>query len=162
MEIGIHANIVDYKTLKIAEALSSVFEVLSNKLKSDYGGIMEHLWIDFELVESDAKPDGKSRFPFRFAKRVSGRSSFGLAPSPDYYNVGHFSVRPNFPYLLSLPEDVLKGNLGISGISYHKRHSFRLSDNGYFSIIFFRCAIPHSARLLMIVFSVEPCSVSSY
>jgi hypothetical protein len=105
MEIGIHANIVDYKTLKIAEALSSVFEVLSNKLKSDYGGIMEHLWIDFELVESDAKPDGKSRFPFRFAKRVSGRSSFGLAPSPDYYNVGHFSVRPNFPYLLSLPED---------------------------------------------------------
>jgi len=105
MEIGIHANIADYKTSKIAGVVQSVFEDLSNKLKSDYEGIMEHLWIDFELVESDAKPEGKSRFPFRFAKRVSGRSSFGSAPSPDYYNVGHFSVRPNFPYLLSLPEN---------------------------------------------------------
>jgi hypothetical protein len=105
MEIGIHANMVDYKTSKIADALGRVFEVLCDRLKSDYGGIIEHLWIDFELIESYAKPDGKPRFPFRFANRVSGRSSFGLPPSPDYYNVGHFSVRPNFPYLLSIPED---------------------------------------------------------
>src|SRR5690606_6847512 len=32
----------------------------------------------------------------------------------------------------------------------------------YSSIIFFRCAIPHSVRLLIIVCRVKPCSVNSY
>ena len=36
------------------------------------------------------------QFPFRFQKRVSGRSRFGLPPSSDKFNVGHFSVRPDF------------------------------------------------------------------
>lgn len=105
MEIGIHANMVDRSTDRIGDALRSVFKELCKKLNDDYGGIIEHLWIDFELIESHARPDGKPRHPFRFQKRVSGRSSFGLPPSPDYYNVGHFSVRPNFQYLVSLPEE---------------------------------------------------------
>ena len=105
MEVGIHANMVDRNTSGIADSLRKIFNILSDKLSGDYSGIIEHLWIDFELIERHAKPDGKPRFPFRFAKRVSGRSSFGLPQSPDYYNVGHFSVRPNFQYLISIPEN---------------------------------------------------------
>jgi len=105
MKVGLHANMVDLKTDKIASSLRDVFIVLCVRLNGDYGGTIDHLWIDFELIESHAKPDGKPRYPFRFAKRVSGRSSFGLPPSPDYLNVGHFSVRPDFPHLLSISKD---------------------------------------------------------
>jgi len=107
MKVGLHANITDLKTEKIASPLRDIFDILSVKLGGNYGGIIEHLWIDFELVESHAKPDGKPRYPFRFAKRVSGRSHFGLPPSPDYFNVGHFSVRPDFPHLLSISKDAI-------------------------------------------------------
>jgi len=105
MEVGLHANMYDSSAEKIGSSLSDIFEILSRKLSRNYGGIMQHLWIDFELVEQLAKPDGKPKYPFRFAKRVSGRSHFGLHPSPDYLNVGHFSVRPDFPYLLSISID---------------------------------------------------------
>lgn len=105
MEVGLHANMVDHQTDKIASSLRDVFNVLCERLNGNYGGTIEHLWIDFELIESYAKPDGKARYPFRYAKRVSGRSNFGLPPSPDYLNVGHFSVRPDFPYLLSISQD---------------------------------------------------------
>jgi len=105
MKVGLHANIVDFKTDKIADSLREVFNVLCERLSGDYGGTIEYLWIDFELVESHAKPDGKPRYPFRFTKRVSGRSSYGLPPSPDYFNVGHFSVRPDFRHLLSISKE---------------------------------------------------------
>ncbi|MGL2963390.1 hypothetical protein ACSVH2_06175 [Flavobacterium sp. RSB2_4_14] len=104
MEIGLHANMCDRDTNEISDMLRSVFKLLCEKLNGNYGGIIEHLWIDFELIKSHAKPDGKPRHPFRFQKRVSGRSSFGLPPSPDYHNVGHFSVRPNFSYLIAIPK----------------------------------------------------------
>ncbi|MBP9083049.1 MAG: hypothetical protein KBH11_08230 [Bacteroidia bacterium] len=95
----------DLKSEKIASSLRDVLAVLGERLNGDYGGVMEHLWIDFELVEKLAKPDGKPKYQFRFAKRVSGRSSFGLPPSPDYFNVGHFSVRPDFPILYSISKE---------------------------------------------------------
>ena len=105
MDVGIYANMVDYRTDKIGDQLRNVFNDLCKRLDGDYGGTIEHLWIDFELVESFSKPDGKAKFPFRLAKRVSGRSRFGLPPSPDSFNVGHFSLRPDFPHLLSIPKD---------------------------------------------------------
>jgi hypothetical protein len=105
MKVGLHANLVDQQTDKIASLLRDVFDVLCEKLEGNYGGTIEHLWIDFELIENQAKPDSKPRFPFRFAKRISGRSHFGLPPSPDNLNVGHFSVRPNFRHLLSISKD---------------------------------------------------------
>ena len=105
MEVGIHANMVDQRTDKIGSELRDLFDILCKRLKGSYGGTIEHLWIDFELVRSHAKSDGKARYPFRFAKRVSGHSSFGLPPSPDYHNVGHFSVLPDFPHLLSISKD---------------------------------------------------------
>ncbi|NYE59602.1 hypothetical protein FHW58_000754 [Duganella sp. 1224] len=75
---------------------------MGNALEGDYGGAMEHLWIDLELIEYWSKPDGTPRHPFRFQKRVSGRSHFGLPPIDDKYNVGHYSVRPDFSLLTSL------------------------------------------------------------
>jgi hypothetical protein len=105
MKVGIHANIVDVDTSDVADALGPVFDTLSRTLESDYGGSIEHLWIDLELLELAFKPDGGPRYPFRFQKRVSGRSRFGLPPSPDSFNVGHFSVRPDIALLVSLPEE---------------------------------------------------------
>lgn len=105
MIVGLHANMVDMNTEKIGSSLSDVFKLLCEKLSGNYGGTIEHLWIDFELIESHSKPDGKARFPFRFTKRVSGRSRYGLPSIPDDFNVGHFSVRPDFHRLLSLPNE---------------------------------------------------------
>jgi hypothetical protein len=82
-------------TRAISTALHVPFKELSALLEGDYGGVMEHLWSDLELIESHARTDGRQRFPFRLAKRVSGRSHFGLPPSPDKFNVGHYSVRPD-------------------------------------------------------------------
>jgi hypothetical protein len=103
MEVGIQANMCDQATEAISKALHVPFKELSALLEGDYGGVMEHLWIDLELLESHARTDGRQRFPFRFAKRVSGRSRFGLPPSPDKFNVGHYSVRPDFRIIVSLP-----------------------------------------------------------
>lgn len=105
MEVGIHAHITDQTTSKVGAALRPVFQELSNRLKGEYGGSIEHLWIDLELIEGHSKADGRPRHPFRFQKRVSGRSHFGLPPTPDRFNVGHFSVRPDFALVSSLPTE---------------------------------------------------------
>lgn len=107
MEVGIHANVCDQSTSHVAKALRGPFAELGARLSGDYGGVMEHLWIDLELVESRAKEDGKSRFPFRFQKRVSGHSRLGLPAIPDRFNAGHYSVRPDFRVITSLPNEPL-------------------------------------------------------
>ncbi|MBC3937233.1 hypothetical protein [Undibacterium rugosum] len=102
MQLGLHANVCDSATAHIVSALHKPFAALSAALSGEYGGPMEHLWIDLELVEHIARPVGKAKFPFRFQKRVSGRSHFGLPPTPDNFNVGHYSVRPDFQLLASM------------------------------------------------------------
>jgi hypothetical protein len=102
LKIGFHANIVDDDTMALSNALAPVFKTLGRKLEGQYGGLIEHLWIDLELLEYLAKADGSPRHPFRFQKRVSGRSHLGLPATPDHFNVGHFSVRPDFALLTSL------------------------------------------------------------
>lgn len=52
LEVSLHANICDYSTKKVADALRNPFDIIGKELSKDYGGIMEHLWIDLELVES--------------------------------------------------------------------------------------------------------------
>src|SRR5262245_9710634 len=103
MDVGIHANMCDQATHAVSKALYVPFRDLSALLQGDYGGAMEQLWIDLELIESRARDDGSRRFPFRFAKRVSGRSRFSLPAQPDKFNVGHYSVRPDFRLIASLP-----------------------------------------------------------
>ncbi len=78
MEIRFHANMCDTSTRHVATAMHAPFRSLGEFLSGDYGGTMEHLWIDLELIESHARPDGRCRHPFRLQKRVSGRSHFGF------------------------------------------------------------------------------------
>jgi hypothetical protein len=105
MKVGIHANMCDTDTQRVAASLHEPFRALGNALEADYGGVMEHLWIDLELIENNCREDGTQRYPFRFQRRVAGRSHFGLPPSDDKFNVGHYSVRPDFQVLNSLGGD---------------------------------------------------------
>lgn len=105
MKVGFHASIVDTETMVLSTALAPVFKILGEKLEGEYGGLIEHLWIDLELLKHIAKADGSPRHPFRFQKRVSGCSRFGLPVIPDCFNVGHFSVSPDFSLLASLSVD---------------------------------------------------------
>jgi hypothetical protein len=73
MKVGLHANMCDSTTKRIADALHAPFEAISNDLSRDYGGTMEHLWIDFELIEAHA--ERHPPWSFRFQKRVGGSSA---------------------------------------------------------------------------------------
>ena len=106
MQVEFHANVVDQGFLQVADALRPILETISAELEGNYGGMMEHLWIDIELAEYSSKEDGSPRHPFRFQKRVSGQSPpFGLPKIPDSFNVGHFSVRPDFQSLAMMQDE---------------------------------------------------------
>src|SRR5262245_27201953 len=100
MQVGLHANVCDSSTEHIARALHSPFGAISRDLSRDYGGTIEHLWIDFELREA------ASAWPFRFQKRVGGSSPDRITGLPRglYENVAHYSVKPDFRELRSVPE----------------------------------------------------------
>ncbi|SKB84260.1 hypothetical protein SAMN05660841_02641 [Sphingobacterium nematocida] len=96
LNVAFFANIMDENTSKVAKAINKHFDHFEKALHKDYGGVMEYLWIDLELVESH-KP-----FPFRFQKRVSNRSSYTEMYS---YNVGHYSIHPDYEKLKGLSTD---------------------------------------------------------
>jgi hypothetical protein len=102
MEVKLNANMYECDKEKIAKALRVAFKIVVKDLSKDYGGTIQHLWIDFELVESLA--ERRPPFRFRFQKRVGGSicKLTGLR-TPVYENVGHYSVRPDFQKLLSIP-----------------------------------------------------------
>jgi hypothetical protein len=107
MQVGLHANICDASTEYIARALHSAFDAISRDLSNDYGGTMNHLWIDFELNEGHAAR--RAPWSFRFQKKVGGSSPDKITGLPRgvYENVGHYSVRPDFRELLSVPRDAV-------------------------------------------------------
>ena len=102
MEVGLHANMCDWTTKRIADVLHAPFKAISKDLSKDYGGTMEHLWIDFELIEAQAQH--RPPYSFRFQKKVGGSTDriTGL-PRPVRQNVGHYSVRPDYQELRSVP-----------------------------------------------------------
>ena len=101
MEVLLNANMCDQDTYRIAKILRSAFKVIQTDLCNDYGGTMEHLWIDFDLIE-------RRPFPFRFQKKVGGGicKLTGL-PTSVCKNVGHFSVRPDIQELLRVPPELV-------------------------------------------------------
>jgi hypothetical protein len=99
MKVRINANICDSSTTKLAAELRETFAKIENKLSGNYGGVIEHLWIDIELSEMRVVVFGKPPKPFRFQKKVSGSSRMGLPAIPDSFNVGHYSIRPDFEVL---------------------------------------------------------------
>ncbi len=96
LQVGLHGNMVDATTGHVPDLVYDAFEELERSLSCDYGGSMEHLWIDLELVEHHIK-DGQG-YPFRFQKRVS-------VGNPYYYNVGHYSVVPDFQTIRSMKHE---------------------------------------------------------
>jgi hypothetical protein len=105
MEVGLHANICDSTTQWISRALHAPFKEIGKDLSRDYGGTMNHLWIDFELVEVHA--ERRPPYSFRFQKRVGGSSPDKLTglPRQVHENVGHYSVRPDFQELRRVPPE---------------------------------------------------------
>jgi len=86
---------------RIKDILNPVFEALSQKLSGEYGGPMEQLWIDFEILPADAEQRGP--FSFRFQKRVAPprwmADAFDTKPE---FNVGHYSLRVDYAALREL------------------------------------------------------------
>lgn len=93
LKVGFHANIVDEPNQKVADVVTDYFEKIELELQKDYGGSMEYLWIDLDLWEN-YKP-----LPFRFQKRVKIPTSYTELYT---YNVGNYSVRPDFEKLSRL------------------------------------------------------------
>ena len=105
MKVGLHANICDASTSYIADALREPFEALARDLDGEYGGTIEHLWIDFEL--SPTLADRRPPYGFRFQKLVGGKTPDKITrlPRPVHENVGHYSIRPDFCELLAVSRD---------------------------------------------------------
>jgi hypothetical protein len=103
MELSLNANAFEESTREIAMALQKPLDLISQDLSKDYGGPMEHLWIDFELLERDVSR--RPPWAFRFQKKVGGVSPDKLTglPRGTYMNVGHYSVRPDFAELRDVP-----------------------------------------------------------
>lgn len=106
LKVRFHAHIVDNDTQKISSIIRKYFSKIEKELNKDYGGSMEHLWITLDLIESYRS------FPFRFQKRVENSTSFTEFYS---YNVGHYSIRPDFKKLkeLSSEEDICSYVFGL-------------------------------------------------
>ena len=101
MQVSLYAPFCDVQTERIAQALVLPFDAISKDLSNDYGGLMEHLWIDVDLL------DERGPYPFRFQKKVGGssRSPITGLPRGVHHNVGHYSVKPDIAELLYIPED---------------------------------------------------------
>jgi hypothetical protein len=110
MNTKLNVNLCDETTLKIMETLRKPFKEMEEWLSQDYDGTMENLWIDFELsqIVSDQQPP----FKFRFQKRISGKSNLSGIEFPDSYNVGHYSIRPNFEEIFKV-ENVITYSLNL-------------------------------------------------
>jgi hypothetical protein len=106
MKLSLLANMCDQATGKIADTLHHPFKAIGAALSRDYGGSIKHLWIDFELIRSHCEL--RPPRAFRLQKKVGGGCCHltGLQTSVSE-NVGHYSVRPDFDILLSLPLDAV-------------------------------------------------------
>ena len=101
MEVRIDASESDQGTHHIAEVVRPHLDKLSNSLTGEYGGPMEHLWIHLELLPLRA--DLREPFAFRFQKRVAPPRELELLGATEHFNVGHFSVRPDYLELARVP-----------------------------------------------------------
>lgn len=108
MKLSINTSIVDRTMESLENAIRHHLDNLEKELSKDYGGIMENLWIDLEL--SPILVNFHKPYKFRFQKKVSlsppkgmGLEIFNKEKKYDY-NVGHYSVRPDYDSLKELPK----------------------------------------------------------
>lgn len=100
LKVSFHANIMDESIQQAADIVSGCFNDIEMEICKDYGGSMENLWIDLELVEVHV--ENRDSYPFRFKKRISIPSSYTEFYT---YNVGHYSVKPDFEKLKGLSSE---------------------------------------------------------
>lgn len=96
-----YANRCDMETAELLQLLHEPLELISDELSNDYGGTMDHLWIEFQLV------DNYGPFSFRFQKKVGGKTPdrlTGIVPGT-FENVGHYSVLPDIAELMYVPRE---------------------------------------------------------
>ena len=68
LKVSLYANRCDMETEQLPQLLHEPLERIGDELSNDYGGIMEHLWIEFQL------DDNYGPFSFRFQKKVGGKT----------------------------------------------------------------------------------------
>jgi hypothetical protein len=109
VDVQISAAKHDQGTAHVVEIIAPHLVTLQLRLSGNYGGSMEHLWIDLELCPADA--DNRAPWPFRFQKRVTPPRELRALKPPTYFNVGHYSVRPDYFVLARVPQDQVAGYL---------------------------------------------------
>jgi hypothetical protein len=103
MEVLVGATKFDQGTEHLAALIRSHLEELSTALSGEYGGPMDHLWIELELSPGNA--DVRPAFPFRFQKRVRTPRELRAFGEREFFNVGNYSVRPDYCELARVPLD---------------------------------------------------------
>ena len=103
MDVLVSASKSDQGTEHLAALVRQPLDELSSALSGDYGGPMAHLWIDLELCPGDA--DVRPPFPFRLQKRVRTPRELRSLGDKEFFNVGNYSVRPDYFELARTPLD---------------------------------------------------------
>lgn len=103
MDVLIGASKSDLGTEHLAALVRPHLDELSSSLSGDYGGPVVHLWIDLELCPGDAGM--RPAFPFRLQKRVRTPTELRSLGDEQFFNVGNYSVRPDYFELARIPLD---------------------------------------------------------
>lgn len=103
MEVLVSASKSDHGTEHLAALVRPHLDELSPALSGNYGGPMAHLWIDLELCPGDA--DVRPPLPFRLQKRVRTPRKLRALEDKEFFNVGNYSVRPDYFELARTPLD---------------------------------------------------------
>lgn len=106
MDVLISASKCDQGTEHLQTLVSPHLDALAPTLSGEYGGPMNHLWIDLELCPVDA--DHRPALAFRFRKRVVTPRELRAFGTQEFFHVGHYSVRPDYFELARVPLDDIK------------------------------------------------------
>jgi hypothetical protein len=101
MDVLIGASKSDQGTEHLEALVRPRLDALTSVLSGEYGGPMNLLWIDLELCPGDA--DHRPAFGFRFQKRVVTPKQLRVFGTREFFNVGHYSVRPDYFELARVP-----------------------------------------------------------
>ena len=103
MDVLLSASEYDQGTEHLADSVHPLLARVSSMLSGEYGGPMQHLWIGLELMPGRA--DQGPPFPFRLQKRVRTSRELYAPGDREFFNVGSYSVRPDYFKLAQVPLD---------------------------------------------------------
>lgn len=109
MEVRIAVSAIDQGTEHIYWPIKQHLDTASRVLSGDYGAGLDHLWIDLDL--SPIRTDHRPTWSFRFQRRVHSKPLVKGIPIEPSYNVGHYSVCPDFFALARVPPEQLPSHV---------------------------------------------------